>query len=472
MATYKSLSVGGSWISGLRMDGNAVCFDSSGTVIVPAGTGTTGDGGVPITNFQLPPAGPYASISTGYIRGCGVKVDGNLACWGAIPSSEAIPQGTFTSVSVGDSFACAVRTDGTVACWNQFGAGGIFPPMDGGTPTALPDGKVTSISADSDFACGLRPDGTLACWGRDTFGDTKPPAGTFTAVSVAVGSACAIKTDGTLACWGDDSYGQATPPAGTFTALSMGYRFACAIRTDSSVACWGDNAMGQATPPLQETGGSGARLAIAPSALAFSTCLGHPSTPATLQVANTGDTAIGPVTSTLLGVNAEDFTLTSNDCGTLAPGATCTIRVAFDPKSVGGPMAASLQVTGPGPAPALVTVALSGVIPTSSIVISPSALDFGAVRTGASGTPQTLTVSDVGECAGDIGGPLPVVITGPDFLITNSTCSGSSIPAGGTCTITANFQPTTIGVKNATLTVVSPSLAVAVATLTGTAIAP
>jgi hypothetical protein len=248
---YKSVSVGGSWNCGLEMDGDAVCFDNSGTIIVPTSTGIPTDGGAPIMNFQVPPPGPYASISTGYARGCGVKVDGTLACWGVWTTSDVPPQGTFASVSVGDSFACAVRTDSTVACWRQFNGPSIFAPLDGGAASGLPDGTVTSISAGVGFVCGVRLDSTLACWGSNNYGEATPLPGTFTAVAAGNQYACGIRTNGTLACWGENSYGRTMPPAGTFTALAAGYEFACAIRNDGTVACWGNNSMGQATPPTQ-----------------------------------------------------------------------------------------------------------------------------------------------------------------------------------------------------------------------------
>lgn len=239
IGTYKSVAVGGSWNCGLRMDGNVVCFDGLGSAIVPAPLGGKTDAGDPIMNFQLPPAGPFETISTGYARGCGVKTDGSLACWGVNAPDDHPPAGTFTSVSVGDSYACAIRTDGTATCWNQLGTGTVVAP----------DGvRFTSISAGVSVVCGVLTDGTLACWGGAGAAEATPPAGTFTAVAVGNSYACGIKTDQTLVCWGDNQYGRARPPAGTFTALATGYEFACAIKTDGAVTCWGNNTMGQTTP--------------------------------------------------------------------------------------------------------------------------------------------------------------------------------------------------------------------------------
>ena len=189
--TFKAVSVGGSWPCGLRADGTVICWTNSGAIV---GSGFTY------------PTGTFASLSVGYVRACGVRDDGTVACWGVLCSSEQ-PSGTFTSVNLdsGGDFACGVRTDGTLACWNQC----LLP---GNIPT--------------------------------------PPSGTFASVSV-IGdtSVCAVRAGGTVACSGDNTYGQARPPAGTFTSIGAGYQFACGVKTDGTLACWGDNSAGQSTPP-------------------------------------------------------------------------------------------------------------------------------------------------------------------------------------------------------------------------------
>jgi alpha-tubulin suppressor-like RCC1 family protein len=71
-------------------------------------------------------------------RGCGVRDDGELRCWGPpicaaraalcgqSPWNEAVTVlGGVRQVSVGPFIGCAVRTDGSVWCWGQRGTGGL-----------------------------------------------------------------------------------------------------------------------------------------------------------------------------------------------------------------------------------------------------------------------------------------------------------------------------------------------------------
>ena len=46
----------------------------------------------------------------------------------------------------------------------------------------------------------------LSCWGRNTVGETRPPAGVFVQLSVGHGHGCATTKAGTLSCWGGNGY--------------------------------------------------------------------------------------------------------------------------------------------------------------------------------------------------------------------------------------------------------------------------
>ncbi len=67
-----------------------------------------------------------------------------------------------------------------------------------------------TISAGEDHTCGIKSDGTLACWGRNDYGQSTPPGGTFRQVSAGEYHTCGVKSDGTLACWGSNDWGQST----------------------------------------------------------------------------------------------------------------------------------------------------------------------------------------------------------------------------------------------------------------------
>jgi hypothetical protein len=130
-----------------------------------------------------------------------------------------------------------LKSDGTIACWgkNDFGE------------TTSPDGTFTQVSAGVGYNCGVRSDGTIACWGLNDNGQSTPPAGTFTQVSTGHGYTCGVKSDSTLACWGLKDNGQATPPAGMFTQVSVGYVHACGVRRNGKITCWGGNTESQSS---------------------------------------------------------------------------------------------------------------------------------------------------------------------------------------------------------------------------------
>jgi hypothetical protein len=85
--------------------------------------------------------------------------------------------------------------------------------------------------------------------------------------------------------------------------------------------------------------------------------------------------------------------------------------------------------------------------PNSGVSVSPTALNFGSVATGSKSSAQTVTVSNPTGSAAAVSS---IAATG-DFSQTN-TC-GSSIAAGGSCTVSVTFAPTATGSRTGTLTV-------------------
>jgi hypothetical protein len=84
-----------------------------------------------------------------------------------------------------------------------------------------------------------------------------------------------------------------------------------------------------------------------------------------------------------------------------------------------------------------------------TLTASPSSLAFGDVASGSTSSAQTVTVSNPGTTAASVSS---VTVSGP-FSQTN-TC-GSSIAAGGSCTVSVTFAPTAAGAASGTLSVAS-----------------
>ena len=101
----------------------------------------------------------------------------------------------------------------------------------------------------------------------------------------------------------------------------------------------------------------------------------------------------------------------------------------------------------------------------SALTASPSSLSFGNENVGSTSAAQTVTVSNPGTTAASVSS---VSASGP-FSETN-TC-GSSIAAGGSCSVSVKFAPTAAGSASGTLSVASsaPSSPLSVA-LSGTGV--
>jgi hypothetical protein len=85
----------------------------------------------------------------------------------------------------------------------------------------------------------------------------------------------------------------------------------------------------------------------------------------------------------------------------------------------------------------------------SALTASPSSLSFGNETLGSTSTAQSVTVSNPGSTAASVSS---ISVSGP-FSQTN-TC-GSSIAAGGSCTVSVKFAPTASGSASGTLSVAS-----------------
>jgi virginiamycin B lyase len=97
--------------------------------------------------------------------------------------------------------------------------------------------------------------------------------------------------------------------------------------------------------------------------------------------------------------------------------------------------------------------------PPGTATPSPIRISFPTQPLNTFGTPQSVTITNTGHGVLQIdrarvtGGALG------NFLLFSDTCSGASVPIGGTCTIQLRFGPTAIGTSLATLTLTSDDIA-------------
>lgn len=109
------------------------------------------------------------------------------------------------------------------------------------------------------------------------------------------------------------------------------------------------------------------------------------------------------------------------------------------------------------------TTAVSG----ARVSLSTASLTFASQPVGSSSTPQPVTLTNPGNATLTIMG----ITASGDFTQTNSC--GTTVAAGGNCTINVTFTPTATGTRNATLTITDNAAdSPQTVSLTGTGIPP
>jgi hypothetical protein len=161
-----------------------------------------------------------------------------------------------------------------------------------------------------------------------------------------------------------------------------------------------------------------------------------------VTISNTGSVALQIIPFNISG----DFTETDN-CHTsagIAPGQSCTINVSFAPTAT-GTRTGQLAVTC-NDAASPTTISLSGAALPREVTLSTHSLFFGSqpLTTTSNAQAVTLTVTGINPLT-----IASIAISG-DFAQTN-TC-GTFLPSGS-CTISAAFTPTALGLRSGTITI-------------------
>jgi len=284
--------------------------------------------------------------------------------------------------------------------------------------------------------------------------------GALTIASVGIsGTNAASFTIGSNSCGSTLAAGASCTIAVTFTPTAAGAASATLSVYD---------AVGTQSASLTGTGAA-ARATLTPASADFGSVNTGSLSAKTFTLANAGNAALTITSVSIAGTNAASFTIGSNSCGsTLAAGASCTVTVTFAPTTT-GTASAVLTVTDVVGAQ---NAALTGMGTTPTVpqaALSPTSASFGNVNVGSTGSVQTFTVANAGNAALTISS---VSVSGTNssmFMIGSNTC-GSSLSAGGTCSIGVSFKPTAVGTVSATLSVVD-SVGTQSASLSGIGIA-
>ena len=190
---------------------------------------------------------------------------------------------------------------------------------------------------------------------------------------------------------------------------------------------------GQANVSLSGTGTAAAAITFTPPALSFAATLVNQTTAAqNIVVANTGGTAATLQTPAITGVNAADFAISANTCGTTLGASTgCTLSVTFTP-SASGARTAQLSLTDSA---GTQTAALTGTgNPPATDTLSTNTLTFAQQTIGTTSAAQSVTLTNNGD----------VALT---LITTSVTCPATSPPPTPAATRSprtapAPFRPT------------------------------
>jgi hypothetical protein len=178
--------------------------------------------------------------------------------------------------------------------------------------------------------------------------------------------------------------------------------------------------------------------------------IGTASAAQTVTVTNTGSMSLSVSKVSITGANSSDFGETTTCDSSLATGADCTISVTFTP-SASGSRGASLTVTDNAPdSPQAISLTGTGAaVPVA--VVSATTLQFAALLVKSTSSSQTVTLSNTGGAALTVAS----ITTSGNFAQT-SNC-GSSVAAGGSCTINVTVTPLSGGSLTGNLTITDNS---------------
>ena len=185
--------------------------------------------------------------------------------------------------------------------------------------------------------------------------------------------------------------------------------------------------------------------------------VGTMACPDALSVTNTGDATLKITAVTFAGAYFSDFRQTNNCTGSINPSGACTVRVSFKPTTV-GTRSASLQITdSASDSPQTVTISGEGSAsgaptvssPSPAAVLSPTSLAFANLPVTISSLAQKVTLTNAGTFALSISS---IAVSGANSgdSIENNNC-GTSVAAGGPCSIVVAFIPSLVGKRTANL---------------------
>jgi alpha-tubulin suppressor-like RCC1 family protein len=355
------------------------------------------------------------------------------------------------AIAAGESHSLALCSDGTITSWgsNTSGQLGTVPSLSSRVPvpvdtaearSALFGKSVASIDAGANHNLALCTDGTLVAWGSNASGElgddstalryapvlVTTNAGsavngrTVTSISAGGASSLALCSDGTLAAWGSNSHGQlgngsTTPRQAPFrvsadsgsalegklvVSIEAGGTHSLALCSDGTLVTWGSNDRGQ----LGDNSSVQRLLPVTVNAVQGVSFLAGSKVRQISQRSGSQDHSLG-----VFGMPQERMIIKGN----------------------------SIEVSHQDTTPSL-----------------NDHTDFGHANLHGMTVSRTFTIVNEGLASLNLTGSPRVAVTGTnaaDFTVTSQPFS--ALQSKETRTFTVRFDPTGVGIRNATLSI-------------------
>ena len=343
--------------------------------------------------------GDYTSMTVDPVNGCTFWYVNEYFNTNQIGTGKPVWQtrvSNFTAPNCG-----TVTVSPTSLNFGQEAVGTTSNPL----PVILTNGQSTALSISNIFGSGTNP------------GDFKQTNDCGS--SLAAGASCTINV--------------------SFAPTATGTRTATLDVSDNA-------SNSPQTVSLTGMGTNGGSIGVSPASISFGNqASGTTSAASPITVTNTGNSTVTFTSIAVTGTNASSFGQTNNCPTSLTAGSTCTINVTFSPAATGSFTAAVTLTDNATNNPQSVPLSGTGIAP---VTLSSTTLSFGTVLVGSNKTAPAVTLTNKMNVA--LTG-ITVGISGSGYTQTN-TC-GTTVAAGGTCTITVTFTPVGGGTSTGSVTI-------------------
>ena len=258
---------------------------------------------------------------------------------------------------------------------------------------------------------------------------------------------------------------ESTPFSVTFRPASRGVLLSSTFTVTAEDV---DNSDNTATDSITVSGvGRDRRVAVNGSTVAFGEQrVGTRSPTKTLIVSNPGPDVLTVSAVKKVGTNAADFVVPIPAAFSLAPGATKSINVAFQPTG-DGLRKATLEITSNSCTQPKLNVSLVGTGVLPNVVVQPNPIDVGTSSVGKKGKPTAVTVSNEGAAELKITTIQIIGENAADFALSGLPPVPKTLQPGESFVFAIRMTPTEEGLRLASINVLSddpdvPTLTVSV----------